>query len=139
MIILDTNGISEAARIFPSDIVRRWFAHQSRTDLHTTAVTEAEILLGIALMPDGKHRFEAERANARIIERALLGRVLPFDRDAAHEYASIVLERQRIGQPIQEADAQIAAIARSRGAILATRNVRDFEHCGVEIVNPWTA
>ena len=139
MIVLDTNIISEAGRPSPPDLLRRWFAHQSRSDLYTTAVTEAELLLGIELMPDGKRRFETERAYARIVERVLMGRVLAFDRSAAREFALIVFERRRIGRRIDEADAQIAAIARAHGATLATRNVTDFEHCGIEVVDPWSA
>ena len=139
MIILDTNVISEAANRFPSETVRRWFAQQARKDLHTTAITEAELLLGIEVMPDGKRRFEAERVNTRIIERVLMGRVLPFDREAAREFALLIFDRRRIGRPIGEADAQIAAIAHVHGAILSTRNVRDFDNCGIEVVNPWEA
>jgi predicted nucleic acid-binding protein len=67
------------------------------------------------------------------------GRILPFDSPAAVAFAEIAAQRRQAGRPISQADAQIAAIARSRGATLATRNVPDFEGCGIEIVNPWTA
>jgi predicted nucleic acid-binding protein len=65
-------------------------------------------------------------------------RILTFDRDAAHAFAEISAKRRRLGRPIGELDAQIAAISRSRGAAIATRNVRDFEDCGVELIDPWS-
>ncbi len=63
--------------------------------------------------------------------------VLAFDSRGAECFAEIVAYRHRRGLPIGEFDAQIAAIARSYAFAIVTRNVRDFEHCGIEIVNPW--
>ena len=137
MIILDTNVVSEVMRPAPSAIVGRWFSHQNRAELYTTAVAEAELLLGLELMPKGKRRLDMERIVTRLFAQVLIDRVLPFDRNAAREFALIVSDRRRRGHSGSTADAQIAAIARSRGAILATRNVRDFEHCGIEVVDPW--
>jgi predicted nucleic acid-binding protein len=62
---------------------------------------------------------------------------LPFETEAARAFVEIAIGRRKAGRPISQFDAQIAAIARSRGAHLATRNVTDFEGCGVELVNPW--
>jgi predicted nucleic acid-binding protein len=67
------------------------------------------------------------------------GRILPFDSPAAVAFADIAAQRRQAGRPISQADAQIAAIARSRGAVLATRNLEDFEACGIEVVIPWAA
>jgi predicted nucleic acid-binding protein len=122
----------------PSPDVQGWLARQDREKLHTTAITEAEIFLGLELMPKGQRGYDLEKATRRMFQVILSGRVLPFDRAAAHAYALVVAERQRLGRPIKQPDAQIAAIARSRGASLATRNVRDFEHCGINVINPWT-
>jgi hypothetical protein len=72
-----------------------------------------------------------------MITEDFAGRVLPFDSAAAKAYAAIAASRRAAGQPIMEADCQIAAIARVRGAAVATRNVRDFEGCDVEIVDPF--
>ena len=138
MIILDTNVVSEPTRPEPSPTVRRWLARQNREHLHTTSITEAEILLGLELMPKGRRGHDLEKATLRMFQVILSGRVLPFDRAAARAYALVFAERQRLGRPVKQADAQIAAIARSRGAVVATRNGVDFEHCGIKVINPWT-
>jgi predicted nucleic acid-binding protein len=119
MIVLDTNVLSEALRPVPEPSVLDWLADQPSASLFTTAVTRGEILYGIRLLADGKRR------------KGLW--------DAADMYADIAASRRIAGKPISQFDAMIAAMARSRGAILATRNVKNFESCGIEVVNPWTA
>lgn len=90
-------------------------------------------------MPHGKRRSELIAATLATLDVDLAGRVLPFDTDAARIYPKIAVARRKRGRPISQLDAQIAAIARSRGASLATRNMVDFEHCGIDLVNPWEA
>ena len=65
------------------------------------------------------------------------GRVLAFDEEAARAFSKIAASRRTSGRPIAQFDAQIAGIALTRGATLATRNTPDFEDCGVHLVNPW--
>jgi predicted nucleic acid-binding protein len=137
MIILDTNVLSEALRPKPADMVRRWMETQPSAALFTTSVCEAEILYGLALLPPGKRRAALEHAVAAIFEDTLSGRVLPFDSAAARAFAAIAAKRRRLGRPISESDAQIAAIASIHAAAIATRNVRDFSDCGVNVVSPW--
>ena len=137
MIILDTNVLSETLRPAPSARVLEWMRAEPASALFTTAITEAELLSGIALMPDGRRRRSLEAIVDLIFVEDLAGRVLPFDSAAAHELAGIAAGRRRAGRPIAEADARIAAIARSRGAALATRNVGDFVGCGLELIDPW--
>jgi len=103
-----------------------------------TTVTEAEILTGIALLPDGRRRHSLSEAADYVFTTLFAGRILVFDSDAANIYAQIFVQRHAAGRPISQADCQIAAIARSRGAFLATRNVTDFEGVEVELVNPWS-
>jgi predicted nucleic acid-binding protein len=88
-------------------------------------------------LPDGKRREGLASAADTAFETYLRGRILPFDSDAAEAFAELAASRRQAGRPISQADAQIAAIAASRGADLATRNVADFEGCGVQIINPW--
>jgi predicted nucleic acid-binding protein len=137
MIVLDTNVLSESLRPKPSPRVLEWMRAHSRTALFTTAITEAEIHFGLALLPTGRRRNALEVAVALIFEAELSGRVLPFDGAAAREYAVLAANRQRAGRPMSQADAQIAAIVRSRGATLATRNVADFDNCSFEVIDPW--
>jgi len=139
MIIVDTNVISEATRRVPSETVHRWFGFQRLDELHTTAISEAEIQFGIETMPPGKRRTELEAMTGRIFSRIFAGRVLPFDSKAARAYAFLAADRQRRGKRMSFEDAQIAAIARAHGAALATRNIDHFKDCGIAVINPWTA
>jgi toxin FitB len=137
MIILDTNMLSELMRPRPAAQVFAWFSRQAATELFTTAITEGEILLGIELLAKGKRR-EAFLAAAEVMfAQDLGGRIVGFGSEAARAFAKIVAYRRALGRPINHADAQIAAIVQVRGAKLATRNVSDFNDCGVELVNPW--
>jgi toxin FitB len=135
--IIDTNVISESMRPSPSATLLAWWAQQQPGALFITTVTVAEILYGIELLPHGKRRAALLAGAERMFGRVLVGRILPFDEDAARAFPEIAAGRRAKGRPIAEFDAQIAAIARSRGAILATRNTADFEGCGVRLVNPW--
>lgn len=137
MIILDTNVLSELLAPSPAPAVLAWLSAQPVQSVFTTAVTEAEILYGLALLPEGRRRQALEAAVMPIFAEDLAGRVLAFDRDAARSYAAIAAHRRVIGRPISQFDEQIAAIAASRGASVATRNVADFAETGVDIVNPW--
>jgi predicted nucleic acid-binding protein len=135
--ILDTNVISEPMQPSPSAAVLAWWAQQQPGAMFITSVTVAEILYGIELLPHGKRRAALLAGAERMFGKVLAGRILPFDEDAARSFPEIAFRRRAQGRPIADFDAQIAAIAHSRGAILATRNTADFEGCGVRLVNPW--
>lgn len=138
MIVLDTNVISEVIKPDPTAEVTAWLARERPSNIFTTAITQAELLYGIELMPRGRRRSALEAAITRILRELLVDRIMPFDSDAGEVYARIAASRRAMGRPISEADAQIAAIVHSRGASLATRNAADFEHCGIKVVNPWS-
>lgn len=121
----------------PAERVLGWIAAQPASALYTTSITEAEILHGLALLPTDKRRNALESAAEAMLSDDFAGRILPFGSDAAHAYARIAADRRRAGRPISHFDAQIAAIARSAGAAIATRNVTDYDRCGVKILNPW--
>ncbi len=139
MILLDTNILSELMRPAPSPAVMSWLAAQPAASLFISAVTEAELRYGVMLLPEGRRRAELMTALEAMLAEDFAGRILPFDSAAALAFAAIAASRRQAGKPVSQFDAQIAAIAQSRGAELATRNVADFEECGVEIINPWTA
>jgi len=137
MIVLDTNVISELMRREPNPRVMGWIADQPIASVFTTTLTQAEIFYGLALLPEGRRRDDLLAAARLMFDIDLTGRVLPFDTDAALLYPEIAAARKRGGKPIGQIDAQIAAVVRSRGARLATRNVRDFVGCGIAVVDPW--
>jgi toxin FitB len=136
MIVLDTNVLSEEMRSAPEPKAHAWLRAQGPALLFTTAVTEAELLYGIAVLPDGKRKTELMAAAQRIMA-LFAGRILPFDSAAAAELAAILALRRQLGRPIGIHDAQIAAIARSRGMSVATRDIADFADCGVALIDPW--
>jgi len=137
VIVLDTNVVSELMKPAPAAEVARWVAGQPATMLYTTSVSQAEVLHGIALLPAGKRRGALEVAAEAMFDEDFGGRVLPFGGEAARAYAQIAANRHRAGRPISQFDAQVAAIASSARFAVATRNVRDFEGCGITLLNPW--
>lgn len=137
MLIVDTNVISEIMRASPSSRVMQWWSQQPAEELFTTTVSMAEILYGVEILPRGKRR-DGLRGQAELVfTHDFAGRIWAFDYEAASSFPIIAAQRRAQGRPISELDAQIASIARSRGATLATRNTDDFEGCGVRLVNPW--
>ena len=137
MILLDTNILSELMRPSPERVVEQWLADQPAASMFISVITEAELRYGVALLPAGKRRSVLAAAIENMLGEDFSGRILPFDSSAAVAFAEIAASRRQAGRPITQADAQIAATARSRGASLATRNVPDFQECGIEVINPW--
>lgn len=137
MFILDTNVISELMRAEPNTGVVEWVAARPASSLFVTTVTEAELRFGVALLPSGRRKTGLQQALEAMLREDFAQRILPFDRDAASAYADILAHRQQTGRPMAQFDAQIAAIARSRDAVVVTRNRGDFTDCGIAVVDPW--
>lgn len=137
MIVLDTNVVSELTRPGPDPVVLAWLSAQEPTDVFLSAVSEAELRYGLAIMPEGRRRNELAATVEDLIEGEFAGRLLPFDSFAAQAYATIAADRRAAGRPIAPFDGQIAAIARSRGASVATRDSGGFEGTGVDVIDPW--
>lgn len=136
MIVLDTNVFSELIRTVPNPRVYSWF-HQQRTgDRYITAVSLAEMMSGILLMPVGRKR-EALQSAASSLLSAFESHVIAFDEYAAMLYGEVLVARKVAGRPIGIPDAMIAAICLQQGATLATRNTKDFLHTGVDLIDPW--
>ena len=137
MFLLDTNVISELMKTPADKNVVAWADDQSVSSLYISAVTHAEIHLGIELKPEGKRKTELRERAERILAR-LDKRILSFDKYDAIRFATIVAERRRLGRPIHHNDAQIAATAVEERLTLVTRNTKDFEHIeGLNLLNPW--
>jgi hypothetical protein len=139
VIILDTNVLSELMRSQPHPGVIAWVAARPRATLYTTSVNKAEILYGIAALPEGQRRTALAVAAEAMFTEDLADRVLAFDSVAAVHYAEIVTTRCRARAPIEAFDAQIAATAMTFGADTATRDIGGFEGCGLTLINPWAA
>lgn len=138
MILLDTNVLSELMRPTPEQRVQEWLDRRPTEDFWVSAVTVAEISLGIALLPDGGRKAALADVANQMFKEDFVGRCLPFDQGAAETYGEIVASRTRRGRPISVEDAQIAAIATTNRLALATRNVPDFEEIdGLLTINPW--
>ena len=137
MVVLDTNVVSELMRKDPSAEVLAWMDNRPTRELFVTAVTEAEVRTGIAILPEGARRRNLAESAERAFAVLFAGRVFSFDSAAARAYTEIARARRTLGRPISQSDCQIAAIARSRGMAVATRNVRDFGDMGIEVTDPW--
>ena len=137
-ILLDTNVLSELMRPKPAAEVLDWFNQQQNARYFVSAITRAEILLGIALLPAGKRRDSLALAAEQMFNEDFAGQILPFDGNCAAEYALLVAERTRHGHSISTEDGQIAATALSHDLSLATRNGKDFKGIeGLAVLDPW--
>jgi predicted nucleic acid-binding protein len=137
MILLDTDIIAEMMKPNPDLRVEAWLAAEPGPSLFITTITESELRHAAAMSSSSARREKFIAAIDAMLAEDFHGRVLPFDAAAAIAYAAIAAESQNAGETLVQFDAQIAAIAKSRGAALATRNPARFEGCGIETVNPW--
>lgn len=137
MIILDANVVSELLRAAPAPAVEAWLAAQDGAEVYFTSVSEAELRRGVAILPAGRRRDALAEAVEGILAEDFRSRILPFDSAAARAYAAIAAGRRAAGRPISQFDCQIAAIAHAHEAAVASRNVGDFNGCGIEVIDPW--
>ncbi len=139
MILLDTNVLSETMRAAPEPAVLRWLDAQPGDTLAIPAIALAELHFGVEKLDDGRRKEGYRAALRHMIEEIFRGRVVPFGVEAAIGYGHLMADRRRAGRPMGLADGQIAAIALAHQAQLATRNIADFLHCGIDLINPWDA
>jgi toxin FitB len=137
VIIVDTNVVTEVMKASPAAAVVSWLNARDSSALFLTAITVGEIRYGLRTMPRGLRRQRLEEGFERVITEAFTGRVLAFGEEAASHYGEVMGRRKELGRPLSVPEGQIAAIARVHGFAVATRNVRDFLDCGIEIVNPF--
>ena len=137
MIVVDTNVVSEFMRPAPATALVRWLQDPGDAPLVTTAISIGEILFGLERLPAGRRRDHLRERFVGVVEPGIGLTVLPYDDAAARAFATIAAQREQAGLAVHNADVMIAAIAHVHGASIATRNTRDFELAGVELVNPW--
>lgn len=137
MILLDTNVVSEAMRPRPDQHVIEWLNRNDSSSLFISTVTIAEIKYGLELLEAGHRRTDLEGRFRRFVDEGFNYRVVALDLAAADEYGKIMAGRRSVGRPLSSLDGQIAATARVHGFVLATRNEKDFQVCGIEVLNPF--
>ncbi len=137
MIILDTNVVSEPMKANANPAVAAWLDRQAAETLYLTALSLAELLVGVETMPAGKRREGIGAALGELMSRLFGPRVLPFDENAARAYAPLVARARAGGCALSVADAEIAAIATVAGFTVATRDTAPFVAAGVPIIDPW--
>jgi len=137
--LLDTNVLSALMSVRPPPEVAAWLSVQPVDQLFTAAVCQAEILAGLAVLPEGRRRSALETAAQSMFREDFAQRILPFDTETAQSYASLFATRRQSGRPIATVDLMISAIARVHGATVVTRNFSDFDGYGVPVVDPWVA
>jgi len=136
MIVLDTNVVSEAMKPEPDPAVRAWLNEQSAETLYVTSVTLAELLFGIAALPNGKRKDLLSEVLDGLMQ-LFRERVLPFDTDAARKYADLAVAARTAGRGLPVPDGYIAAIAASQGYQVASRDMAPFDAANVDVINPW--
>lgn len=139
MILLDTNVLSELMRAKPDPQVLFWVDAQPSSELVIRSITVAEILYGIARLPEGKRKVSLLEMATAMFEQDFAGCILSFDEQAAGHYAEMAAHSESKGRAVDMADLQIAAIGRLHRAVIATRNTRHFEALDVSLANPWEA
>ena len=137
MFLLDTNVVSELMRLSADPGIESWIADRPADSLYFSAVGEAELLYGLAVVPAGRRRDKLSAEIHAMLREDFEGRVLPFDSAAARSYAGIAAARRIAGRPIAPADCQIGAIAHCRGMAVAMRNIPDFENMEIDVIDPW--
>ncbi len=139
MIVLDTNVLSEPLKPVPDPVVLAWLDRQVRRDLFLTTISVAELLAGVAMLPEGKRRSDLHEAYTVEVFTEFADRILAFDRAAAEALPELTQRARAAGRPVSFADSLIGAIAVARGFAVATRDTSPFEAMGISVVNPWSS
>jgi toxin FitB len=137
MILLDTDVVSTLMKLNLDPVLARWLVGQTQDQLFTSATTVFEIRAGIELKPHDRRRQTLEHALEHVVTTTLGNRVAPFDLKSAQAAGRMRARQMSSGRNVSVADSQIAGIAATLGAQLATRNTRDFSKLGLHLINPW--
>ena len=133
--VVDTNVISEIAKPKPSQRVIEWFWDHG-DDAYLTTVNVEELYYGMLIMPDGKRKSRLKELLDAVV-KDLAERTLPYDGFSAYLCATMRMEAKEAGRPGTIEDYMIASICKRHNAVLVTRNAKDFQHLGVEVVDPF--
>lgn len=139
MFLLDTNVVSEMFKPAPDPVVAGWIRLSPKRRIYISAISKAEMLFGLAVMPQGKRKMALATAIRSFLVDELKTPILAFGEKEAELYADIASNMRKMGRSAGQSDAQIASIASSHGLVIVTRNVRHFANCGIDVLNPWEA
>lgn len=137
MYLLDTNVLSAMMRPVVDPAVANWLRGKPVGILNTASICQAEILAGLALLPDSRRKEALTNAAEAMFREDFADRVLSFDSACAEAYARLLATTRRQGQTIAAIDLMIGAIANRHGARIVTRTVADFRYCDPPAINPW--
>jgi len=137
MIVLDTNVISETMRPRPASGVLDWVDQQAPVTLFVTSISIGEVFFGLECLDEGRRKLDLQTRFQQFLERGFGGRVLDYSAKCARQYGQVMAQRRSAGRPLSAPDGQIAAICLTHSASIATRNTRDFKHCGISVINPF--
>ena len=137
MILLDTNVVSEPSAAKPDAAVLRWFGQQNHGELFLSVMTVTELTLGVNLLPEGRRKQELVAKIDLLVGRFYQNRIVPVSLEIATKAGEIFATTKRLRGEAQMADSLIAATALVHGFGIATRNVKDFQHQGLRLINPW--
>jgi toxin FitB len=138
VILLDTNVVSEAMRPEPAPSVRRWLDAQAAETLYLSTVTIAELLFGAGALQEGKRKARLTAAVEGVVG-LFADRILPFDANAARQYADLAVKARLAGKGFPTPDGYIAATAASRNFAVASRDASAFAAVGLTVIDPWRA
>jgi predicted nucleic acid-binding protein len=137
MFLLDTNVLSAMMNEPLPPPLAAWLGGTPQRFVYTASICQVEIFAGIAILPDGRRRRGLEAAANAMFERHFDDKIWPFDSISAKAYATVFAGRRQLGLHTKTVDLMIAAIALSHDSSVVTRNVRDFDGCGVGVIDPW--
>ncbi len=132
--LLDTNVVSETIRRQPNKLVIGWLEHIPAEALFVSVLTLGEIRKGIERLADKKRREKLRLWLEHELPAWFEGRVLPVDLAVADRWGRLLAEA---GRPVPTIDSLLAATALHYELRLVTRNARDFDYPGLEVINPW--
>jgi toxin FitB len=135
--LIDTCCISELIKKEPNSNVVKWFSMVDEITLFLSVVTLGELRKGVEKLSDSRRKDELSYWISNDLTNRFRSRIIDISVREINEWGVMLAQAELIGRPIPSVDALIASTARVHNLAVVTRNIRDFENTGVEIVNPW--
>lgn len=134
--LIDTNVLSELRKREPDAMVLQWFAERPANTLYLSVLTLGELRKGIDALPETPRKLVLLDWLEAELPTFFAGRILPVDSRVADRWGRLVAQ---VGRPLPAIDSLLAATALAHGLTLVTRNLKDFEHPDLKVIDPWAA